>query len=324
MKTQTQTLLSIKGLTIDFIASENTSFRAVQGVDFDFFGNQITAIVGESGCGKSVSMKAVTKLLDDNAKVQCSSIFFNSTALHLLSDQEMNEVRGKKISYVFQEPADSFDPLFTIEYQMKEVMRSHDMPVDRKDLIKHLEAVRITDAGRALACYPHELSGGTLQRIAIAIAIMTRPPLIIADEPTTALDVTIQAQILTLLKNINKENGTSIILISHDLNVVYESAARVYVMYAGRVVENASTSALFKKPLHPYTALLIQSIPSPLRNRLVSIPGSVPDMRHLPKGCPFHPRCPIAEPVCAQILPELKDDGNGRLVRCHKPGCYPL
>ncbi len=303
-------LLRISNLSVHFRTSAGL-VRAVDGVDYDVLRGETLAVVGESGCGKSVTAMAVLGLLPQPpAEIPEGSIVFAGEELVGAAPERLREIRGDRIAMIFQEPMTSLNPVFTIGEQIMEGLVLHrglSREAARREALRLLELVRIPAGEQRLAEYPHQLSGGMRQRVMIAMALACRPELLIADEPTTALDVTVQAQILDLLRELQRELGMSIVLITHDLGVVAETAARVVVMYAGTVVERATVLSLFDRPRHPYTAGLFLSLPSHEQgaDALRPIEGSVPDPMQLPSGCRFHPRCPFAMPVCRERDPQL-------------------
>jgi peptide/nickel transport system ATP-binding protein len=315
-------LLQVRDLVTAFHTDEG-SVRAVDGVSFELRDGGTLGIVGESGCGKSVTSLSIMRLVPwPPGRIERGAIVFEGKDLVALSEEEMRELRGNRISMIFQEPMTSLNPVYTIGHQIVEAIRIHqklDKRKARARAIEMLELVGIPGASERFDAYPHQLSGGMRQRVMIAMALACEPKLLIADEPTTALDVTIQAQILELLDRLRAELGMSIILITHDLGVVAEFVEEIVVMYAGTVVERAATEALFREPLHPYTRGLLKSVPSYADNakqkRLPTIKGVVPDLRALPGGCRFRDRCPDAIPKCADGEPPLVDLG-GRSVAC--------
>ncbi|EKN67637.1 oligopeptide/dipeptide ABC transporter ATPase [Neobacillus bataviensis LMG 21833] len=314
-------LLEVDHVKIAF-ESDKEEVISVEEVSFSVGQGETIGIVGESGCGKSVTSLSIMGLLGKNGKVKNGHIFFGDEDLTKVTAQRLREIRGNEISMIFQEPMTSLNPVFSIGNQMIEGIKLH-LKMNTKDAkeyaIEMLKKVGIPRAGEMLKEYPHAFSGGMRQRVMIAIALACKPKLLIADEPTTALDVTIQAQILQLMKNLQKDSETAIILITHDLGVIAETADRVIVMYAGQVVEEADVYTLFKEPKHPYTQGLMASIPHleyENEQRLVSIPGSVPSLKHMPKGCRFHSRCPHATQRCQQEQPVLKQIQEGHKVRC--------
>jgi oligopeptide/dipeptide ABC transporter ATP-binding protein len=306
----TEALLDIRDLRVYFRTGAGL-VQAVDGVSYDVRRGETLAVVGESGCGKSVTALSILRLLPSPpAELAGGSILFGAEDLTRVSIERMRRLRGNRISMIFQEPMTSLNPVFTIGDQITEGLLLHRGMTEaaaREEAVRLLELVGIPSPESRLDEYPHQLSGGMRQRVMIAIALACRPELLIADEPTTALDVTVQAQILELLGELQRELGMSILLITHDLGVVAETAHRVVVMYAGRVVERANVEPLFERPRHPYTAGLFQSLPRLDRDvaELRPIEGSVPDALNPPRGCRFHPRCPYAMPVCREKDPEL-------------------
>ena len=303
-------LLRITNLSVHF-RTGNGLVRAVDGASYDVARGETLAVVGESGCGKSVTAMAVLGLLPKPpAEIPNGSIVFDGEELLTTSPERLRAIRGNRISMIFQEPMTSLNPVFSIGDQIMEGLLLHrglSRDEARKEAWHLLELVRIPAPEQRLGEYPHQLSGGMRQRVMIAMALACRPELLIADEPTTALDVTVQAQILELLRELQRDLGMSIVLITHDLGVVAETAERVVVMYAGTVVERAAVLSLFERPRHPYTAGLFLSLPSheESADRLRPIEGAVPDAMNLPSGCRFHPRCPLALPVCKEREPLL-------------------
>ena len=318
-------LLNISNLQTYFYTEEGIS-KAVDGVDYYVKKGETLGVVGESGCGKSVTALSIMRLIPQPpGKIVGGDITFEGKSLLGLSNHDMRKIRGNKISMIFQEPMTSLNPVFTIGNQISEAIQLHQglskkAALDRS--IEMLKLVGISSPEQRVKEYPHQLSGGMRQRAMIAMALSCNPSLLIADEPTTALDVTIQAQILDLMTSLKEEFNTAIILITHDLGVVAETVARVVVMYAGKVVEEADVYNIFEHPLHPYTVGLLRSIPRidlsvREKQRLQEISGVVPIPSHLPSGCLFHPRCSHVMDICRQQLPELKphkDEGHN--VRC--------
>lgn len=316
----TQPVLDIAELQLHFFTDKGV-VKAVDGVNLQVGAGEVVGLVGESGCGKSVTSLAIMGLIPQPpGKVVSGSILFEGTDLTKASQKELRKIRGDQLAMIFQEPMTSLNPLFTIGNQLIEVVRIHrkvSKKEARQQALEMLNKVGISREG-ILDDYPHQLSGGMRQRVMIAMAMMLNPKLLIADEPTTALDVTIQAQILDLMKGLNKEFGTSILLITHDLGVVAEMCDRIVVMYAGQVVEQTDRFRLFRNPKHPYTQGLMNSIPKLEDNkeRLYSIPGQVPNPLHMPMGCRFAPRCEHAMEICHQRIPELLPVEEGHLSRC--------
>jgi dipeptide transport system ATP-binding protein len=304
----TEPLLDIRNLTVSF-ATRGGAFRAVDRVSFTVAANEVLAIVGESGSGKSVAMLAVMGLLPWTATVEADAMNFMGQDLRQLSARERRTIIGKDIAMIFQEPMSSLNPCFTVGFQIGEALKTHtdlDKAARKARSIELLQQVGITDPERRLRAFPHQLSGGMSQRVMIAMALSCRPKLLIADEPSTALDVTIQAQILDLLVKLREETGMGLVLITHDMGVVAETADRVSVQYAGQQVEEDSAAALFGNPRHPYTHALLAALPErATARRLPAIPGVVPGQFDRPKGCLFAPRCAFATDLCrAQESPQ--------------------
>jgi oligopeptide/dipeptide ABC transporter ATP-binding protein len=317
-------LLEVKGLKTYFY-TEDGVVRAVDGVNFDVYPGEVLSIVGESGCGKSVTSLSIMRLISKPGKIDAGEILLDGENLLDLSEEEMSKVRGNRISMIFQQPQTALNPVFKVGDQLAEVLNVHqDMGKDAgwRRAVALLKMVGVPDPERRAEAYPHELSGGMAQRVMIAMALACVPEVLIADEPTTALDVTIQAQILDLMRDMRREMGTSVILITHDLGVVAEMAERVAVMYAGEIVEQTDVNTLFDEPLHPYTQGLMGSIPvlGEIKDKLDVIPGSVPNLVNLPPGCRFAPRCQARVKyncaVCADVKPELEEVKPGHHVRC--------
>jgi oligopeptide transport system ATP-binding protein len=296
--------------------------RAVDGVSFHVDAGETLGIVGESGSGKSVTVLSVMRLLPPPGRIAAGEVWYRGRDLLRISDQEMQELRGSEIAMVFQDPMTSLNPVFRTGWQVGEPLRLHrgfDLPRSLQQAVAMLRRVGIPEPERRARQYPHELSGGMRQRAMIAMGLTTAPSLLIADEPTTALDVTIQAQILELLKRVNQELGAATVLITHNLAVVAGTCERVVVMYAGRVVEEGPTEAVFARPRHPYTWSLLRSIPrldAELREPLQAIEGLPPDLIDLPSGCAFHPRCPFAGERCGRERPELAPVGERQRAAC--------
>jgi oligopeptide/dipeptide ABC transporter ATP-binding protein len=319
--------LEITGLAAHF-DTERGTVRAVDGVDITVHAGETLGIVGESGCGKTVLALSILRLVPPPGRIVAGCIRFLGRDLLALDAEEMRTVRGREISMIFQEPMTSLNPVFRIGEQIAEVIRLHQGVGWREADTRSVEMLRkvgIPAPERRVRDYPHQLSGGMRQRVMIAIALACRPSLMLADEPTTALDVTIQAQIFDLMKHLQAETGTSVLLITHDLGVVGEVAARVAVMYAGQIVESGPTREIFLSPLHPYTAGLLESVPRMERTRgrqamLRAIPGSVPPLHSLPAGCRFQDRCPDVFETCRSRSPLLRNRRAGHAVRCWKYG----
>lgn len=320
----TDKLLEIKNMNTYF-TSDSEEFPVVKNINLSISKGETVAIVGESGCGKSVTSLSIMGLLPPAGKVKQGEILFNGTDLLKLKNSKLREYRGNQMSMVFQEPMSAFNPVLKIGNQMVDVLKLH-KKLTRKNAkaqaINMLDSVGIPNSDKVFNFYPHELSGGMLQRVMIAISLLCDPELIIADEPTTALDVTIQAQILELMEEITSEKNTSMILITHDLGVVAEVAQKVFVMYAGEIVEEANVNDLFANPKHPYTYGLLNSIPSMSDDKkedLYTIKGSVPSLKDIPTGCPFRNRCPLADEECKNNKPKLKKINNSNhYVSCLK------
>jgi oligopeptide/dipeptide ABC transporter ATP-binding protein len=326
-------LLEVQDLRTVF-EIEGQTVRAVDGVSFEIYSDEVFGLVGESGCGKSVTALSILRLIPDPpGSIVGGKVRFRGRDLLALPLPEMRRIRGDDIAMIFQEPMTALDPVFTIGSQLREAILTHRPELERRDAddlaARMLERVGLPDARRRLASYPHELSGGMRQRVMIAMALAMEPDLLIADEPTTALDVTIQAQILELMLQVRdrrrstpgeSRSASSILLITHDLAVVAETCDRVAVMYGGEIQEIADTRALFRRPLHPYTQGLLASLPRPdrpPRERLAAIPGAVPSILELPEGCKFVTRCPARIPLCERADPELAEVEPGRRCRCH-------
>ncbi|WP_456475881.1 ABC transporter ATP-binding protein [Oceanithermus sp.] len=323
-------LLEVKGLKVHFKTDEGI-VKAVDGVSYHIDKGETLAVVGESGSGKSVSALAMMRLIPmPPGMIAGGEIWFRgkdgeAKDLLKLSEAEMRRIRGNDVAMIFQEPMTSLNPVYTVGDQIAEAIVLHQGKSKKEALelaADMLDLVGIPEPHKRLKNYPHQMSGGMRQRVMIAMALSCNPSLLIADEPTTALDVTIQAQILELMKKLQEEIGMSILFITHDLGVVAEMADRVVVMYAGRAVEEADVVTTYKDPLHPYTMGLLNSVPrvdesAAKQQRLEAIPGNVPNPLFLPPGCAFHPRCKYAQPgVCDQEIPTLEDAGNGHMVRC--------
>ncbi|MBN2387996.1 MAG: ABC transporter ATP-binding protein [Anaerolineales bacterium] len=317
-------LLEVKNLKTYFY-TEDGVVKAVDGVDFQVYPGEVLGLVGESGCGKSVSSLSIMRLIAAPGKVVEGEIIFDGQDLLTLTEAQMMRMRGNRISMIFQQPQSALNPVFKVGTQIAEVLKIHQKmgkQVGWQRAIELLKMVGIPDAERRVRAYPHELSGGMAQRVMIAMALACVPELLIADEPTTALDVTIQAQILDLMRDLRNRVGASVILITHDLGVVAELAERVAVMYAGRIVEQSGVKTLFAQPLHPYTQGLMGSIPilGEIKERLAVIPGSVPNLVNLPPGCRFASRC-LARlennlDICTEVEPDLIEAAPEHLVRC--------
>jgi len=320
----TEPLLKVINLKTYFFTDEGV-VKAVDDVDLEIYKGETLGIVGESGCGKSVTALSILRLIPSPpGKIVGGQILFRGQELLKLSNSEMRKIRGNEISMIFQEPMTSLNPVFTIGNQIAEAIQLHQGLSKKASLEKAvdmLKLVGIPSPERRVKEYPHQLSGGMRQRAMIAMALSCNPSLLIADEPTTALDVTIQAQILDLMTNLKKDFDMAVMLITHDLGIIAETAARVVVMYAGKVVEEADVYSIFEDPKHPYTQGLLRSIPRPdlgmtKEARLQEIPGIVPSLAELPQGCAFNPRCPKVMDICRKETPELKEVKPGHKVRC--------
>ena len=327
MSTPDSAMLSIRDLVTSLQTSQGVA-RPVDRVSFDVPANGKVAIVGESGCGKTMTALSVMRLVPPAARIESGQILFQRSDLLTLPEREMRRMRGRKIAMVFQEPTTSLNPVFKVGFQIVEGIRAHQSVSRRRAREMAVELLRRVEIGSPetrIDAYPHELSGGMQQRVMIAMAMSCGPALLIADEPTTALDVTIQAQMLDLLDRLRQESGTATLLITHDLGVVASFADSVVVMYAGQVVEIAPTRALFRSPAHPYTEALLQCIPTAAGagvegpRRLPTLEGRVPSLTSLPTGCRFQDRCSRVEERCRVEGPELESFEEERSVRCHRP-----
>lgn len=314
-------LLDIRNLSVSF-ATRNGAFKAVDGIDLAVESNDVLAIVGESGSGKSVAMLAVMGLLPWTASVTADRMEFNGLDLLTISDEARRKIVRRDIAMIFQEPMTSLNPCFTVGFQIGETLKTHfglDKKAQKRRSIELLDQVGITDPEKRLSAFPHQLSGGMSQRVMIAMALASEPKLLIADEPTTALDVTIQAQILDLLVRLRRETGMGLVLITHDMGVVAETAERVVVQYAGQQVEKQETRGLFRDPHHPYTAALLAALPERATGRVLpSIPGVVPGQFDQLNGCRFAPRCGFATELCSREKPKRGAADEGRAL-CHTP-----
>ena len=315
-------LLSVQDLVVNFHTLDGV-VHALDGVTFDIRKREILGLVGETGCGKSATGLAILKILPDNSEIVKGQVILEGDEiLHKAENQVMN-IRGRKITMIFQDPASSLNPVFPIGKQLLDVLKIHNKATDQDSLRKlaheKLIMVELSDPESVMTLYPHELSGGMQQRVMMAIALSSSPLLLIADEPTTALDVTIQAQLLVLLKKLKETLGLSVLLITHNLGVVRELCDRIAIMYAGSIVESAKTDRIFKNPLHPYTRGLISSVVTGrLRGKILDyIPGTVPSLLHPPLGCKFHPRCSYAIEACKQSRPELLEVEDGHYAACY-------
>ena len=324
MDSGAQNLLEVRNLKTYFF-TEDGVVKAVDGVDLAIRPGEVLGLVGESGCGKSVTSLSIMRLIGAPGKIMDGEVLFDGIDLAKLSENEMTAVRGDRISMIFQQPQSSLNPVFKVGDQVAEVLSIHQR-ISKKQAWQHaielLELVGIPDPQEKAYAYPYELSGGQAQRVMIAMALALNPQLLIADEPTTALDVTIQAQILDLIRGLRSEMNTAVILITHDLGVIAEMADQVAVMYAGRIVEETDINTIFEQPLHPYTQGLIESIPvlGEVKERLAVIPGSVPNLVDMPPGCRFAARCEArlhyGLDICQEIEPELLAVTHGHKIRC--------
>ena len=316
-------VLSVRDLTVAF-STRDGEVKAVNGVSFDIARAEVLGLVGESGSGKSVTGLSILGLIDAPGRIVAGSVQIEGEELVGRPEEELRRVRGKRLAMIFQDPMTTLNPVLRVDTQMTEAIRAHEPVSDkaaRDRAAQALARVGIPSPEERLSAYPHQFSGGMRQRVAIAIALLHRPAVLVADEPTTALDVTIQAQILSQVQELAAETGTALLWITHDLSVIAGLADRIAVMYAGRIVETGPVADVIERPLHPYTAGLIGSVPS--RNRrgvpLAQIPGSTPSLLNLPTGCPFHPRCTRASATSRTVMPEAVSYGGGREVRCHHP-----
>ena len=322
----TEKILEVKDLTVHFYTYAGV-VKAIEKVSFDVYKGETFALVGETGCGKSVTARALTQLIESPGRIVEGEVYYHrggeTIDLLKLSEEEIREYRGKEIAYIFQDPQSSLDPLYSIGYQVSEALFVHKMVKSIKEGVKRavdiLRTVLMPDPEKRVSNYPHELSGGMKQRVTIGIGIANNPRILIADEPTTALDVTVQAQILNLIKEMKERYGATVLLITHDMGVVADMADRVAVMYAGKIVELADVFTIFKKPIHPYTRGLLKAVPNPLVKieRLEAIPGTVPSLINPPSGCRFNPRCNQATEICRSKVPELEEVEDGHFVACH-------
>lgn len=316
------TLLKVDQLSVKF-GSKDDQFLAVDRISYTINRGEVVGIVGESGSGKSVSSLAIMGLIDYPGKVEATHLDFDGHNLLTISDKQKRNILGDDVAMIFQDPMTSLNPSFTVGYQIMETLKAHQggSKKDRKaKTLELLEQVGIPDPASRFNVYPHQLSGGMSQRVMIAIAIACHPKLLIADEPTTALDVTIQGQIIELLLNLQKQEDMALMLITHDLALVAEAAHKIVVMYAGQVVEVGATHEIFKNPRHPYTEALLLSLPefSKGKSRLYSLPGVVPGKYDRPTGCLLNPRCPYKQDICTQKEPPLINE-NGHEIKCHFP-----
>jgi len=321
-------ILEVEDLRVEFRTYRGI-VKALNGVSFTVERGEVFGLAGETGSGKSVTGLAIQRLLPGNAAIVGGRIVFDGKDLLSLKEEDMNKIRGKEITAVFQDPHTYLNPVFTVHDQFRDILLMNDREIaslkDKREvkkavdnkIIQMLAEVQMPAPERVVKMYPHELSGGMKQRMMLAMAFSLKPKLIIADEPTTALDVTIQAQVLELMKSLQRRYGTSVILITHDLGVIAETCRRIAVMYAGRIVEMGGVDSVYNEPLHPYTRGLMRALPRADKDMKVeSIGGSVPDLVGLPPGCPFHPRCSRAMEVCRKLNPKTLNI-DGRVVECH-------
>jgi len=324
----TDLVLRVENLKVSFFGRDG-KLTAVNGISYCLMAGEILAIVGESGCGKTVGALSILRLIPEPpGKIESGSVTFNSSDLLKLNPQDLREVRGKDIAMIFQDPMTSLNPVLTLSDQIMEPILRHTSLTRREAWEKAVDILRqveIPSPAEKMKQYPHQLSGGMRQRVMIGMALSCSPKILIADEPTTALDVLIQAQIIDLLQHLKEQTGMSVLLITHDLGLVTEIANRVIVMYAGKIVESGPANELFHAPLHPYTLGLKNSVPKlgqkqRAGQRLVEIPGNVPSLNQLPSGCAFHPRCPSVMERCKTEKPVLREAGHGREVSCWLEG----
>ncbi len=313
-------VLSVRDLRVEF-ALRRSVLTAIDGVSFDLARGEVLGVVGESGAGKSVTGAAIVGLIDPPGRIAGGEIWLDGDRIDGLAEDELRQVRGRRIGMIFQDPLTSLNPLFTIGDQLVETIRAH-LPLStqaaRERALALLVEVGIPAAEERIGAYPHEFSGGMRQRVVIALALCAEPDVVIADEPTTALDVSVQAQIITLIKRLCRERGTAVMLVTHDMGVIADTADRVAVMYAGRIAEIGPVDEVINRPMHPYSVGLMGAIPSleQERSRLVQIPGAMPRLSAIPRGCAFHPRCARAFEPCANDRPPLLAEG-ARQVACH-------
>ncbi len=317
-------ILEVKDLHVHFYTYAGV-VKAISGVSFEIYEGETFCLVGETGCGKSVTSRAITKLIESPGKIVKGQVLFyrdgSPIDLLKLSDEELREIRGKEIAYIFQDPTAALDPLYSVGYQIAETMVAHNTATWKdafRKVVDILKSVLIPDPEKRAKNYPHELSGGMRQRVVIGISLSNKPKLLIADEPTTAVDVTIQAQLLDLLRKLRKEERMTLLLITHNMGVVAEMCDRVAVMYAGKIVEIGTVHQIFKNPQHPYTKGLLRAVPNPLVKieKLESIPGTVPNLIFPPPGCRFHPRCPHRFDPCDKKEPPLIEVEEEHKVAC--------
>lgn|GEM_PF-573738 len=315
----TEIILDIKQLNLSFI-NQSGFLPILNDINFSLKKSEVFGLVGESGCGKSLTALSIMRLLPQNVLIN-GTISFNGKNILTIGEADMRKIRGKEIAMIFQEPMTSLNPVLTVGYQISEVIRTHE-GLSKKDAycksIELMKAVMIPSAELRVRDYPHQMSGGMRQRVMIAMAIACKPKLLIADEPTTALDVTIQSEILALIKRIRDEMAMSMLLITHDLAIISEQTDTAAIMYTGRILEFASTEELLSNPLHPYTKGLLNSLPQQKYRKLLPIKGFVPDPKNLPKGCKFSNRCSLADLLCNEIEPKIEEKSSGHFVRCYK------
>jgi len=317
-------IIEVRDLYVNFYTYAGV-VKAIDGVSFTICRGETYCLVGETGCGKTVTAKALTRAIPSPGRIEKGEVIFypepgKSVNIMELSDEEIRRIRGKMISYIFQDPSSALDPLYTLGHHISETMLAHKLVRSMRDGIREavrvLKRVLMPDPEERVKSYPHELSGGMKQRGVVGISLSTKPKILIADEPTTAVDVTIQAQLMSLLKDLKSSEGLTLILITHNMGLVAEMCDRVAVMYAGRIVEEAPVLDIFKNPRHPYTRALLKAVPNPLSktHRLESIPGTIPDLIKPPKGCRFHPRCPYFNEICLKKPPEFKVGAKHRVA----------
>lgn len=314
-------LLRVEELRTYFF-TEAGIVKAVDGVSFTVNKGETLGLVGESGSGKTVSALSVMRIVPRPGRILSGKILFGDDALLEKRDEEMMKVRGKKIAMIFQDPTSSLNPVFSVEKQLAEIITLHE-GISKQDarerVIKVLDLVGIPDSEKRIKEYPHQFSGGMKQRVAVARALLLEPELLFADEPTTSLDVTIQAQVLDLMKHLKEKLGMSLVLITHDMGIVADMADRVTVLYAGQVAETAQTKELYRLPRHPYTKALLEAVPRLDMDRTLEvIPGNIPNLIEPPSGCRFHPRCKYAREICSKMVPVLEEVKPGHIVACHR------
>jgi oligopeptide/dipeptide ABC transporter ATP-binding protein len=317
----TKSLLSVQDLRVDFDTYDGV-VKALDGVTFRILEGEIFGLVGETGCGKTITALSIIRLVPENGRITQGRILFRAEDLLQKTEEEMRKLRGGKISMIFQDPSVSLNPVFTVGEQTTDIISVH-QNLERDDAVRKtieaFELVALSDPEKTMKQYPHELSGGMQQRVMIAMALSSDPDMLIADEPTSSVDVTIQAQLLKRLMQIKSTRNLAILLITHSMGIVAETCDKVGVMYAGNIVEMGPMREVLKNPLHPYTQGLLAAIPKPetRRTRLPVVKGSIPDLIHRPQGCAFHPRCPYAIDVCQAEKPVLLENGPGRYAACH-------